>query len=296
MEENIIISHNDLDGLISAAIALKFQKNSKIYFTSNLSFKYTFFKVLSKIQNFNNIYFFDLSIKEEIAKISSVLFKKVVWIDHHINERIPNFQNFEIIIDSKSKSASNLVGNYFNFYSPWIEIVNEIDTNNCKREEAKIIRDYFAHLKIKYGKLCNKYFSFLAKKILNFSPEEFINKEDVKNSMIEFEKIKKDFEKFIEENFEIVRIKNLNVGVLETKNTIPPYIVFEYLKEKDIDFLIIIYRGFKGVKLEFRSIKDIDVHNIAKFFNGGGHFKASGAYIPQNLTKSQILSKIEEIL
>ncbi|MEM4819668.1 MAG: DHHA1 domain-containing protein [Nanopusillaceae archaeon] len=296
MEENIIISHNDLDGLISAAIALKFQKNSKIYFTSNLSFKYTFFKVLSKIQNFNNIYFFDLSIKEEIAKISSVLFKKVVWIDHHINERIPNFQNFEIIIDSKSKSASNLVGNYFNFYSPWIEIVNEIDTNNCKREEAKIIRDYFAYLKIKYGKLCNKYFSFLAKKILNFSPEEFINKEDVKNSIIEFGKMKKDFEKLIEENFEIVKIKNLNVGVLETKNTIPPYIAFEYFKEKDIDFLIIIYRGFKGVKLEFRSIKDIDVHNIAKFFNGGGHSKASGAYIPQNLTKSQILSKIEEIL
>ena len=112
----------------------------------------------------------------------------------------------------------------------------------------------------------------------------------------EFEKMKKEFEKFIEENFETVKIKNLNVGVLETKNTIPPYIVFEYFKEKDIDFLIIIYRGFKGVKLEFRSIKDIDVHNIAKLFNGGGHFKASGAYIPQNLTKSQILSKIEEIL
>ncbi|MBU5682545.1 MAG: DHHA1 domain-containing protein [Candidatus Aenigmatarchaeota archaeon] len=296
MEEDIIISHNDLDGLISAAVALKFQKNSKVYFTSNPSFRYTFFKAVSKIQNFNNIYFFDLSIREEIAKVSSVLFKRVIWIDHHINERIPNLQNLEIIIDPNSKSASNLVANYFNFYSPWIEIVNEIDTNNCKREESKIIRDYFTYLRIKYGKLYNKYLRFLVKKILDFSPEEFINREDVKNSMIEFEKMKKDFENFIEENFEIVNIKNFNVGVLETKNTIPPYIAFEYLKEKNIDFFIIIYRGFNGVKLEFRSIKDIDVHNIAKFFNGGGHSKASGAYIPQNLTKSQILSRIEEIL
>ncbi|MEM0243148.1 MAG: DHHA1 domain-containing protein [Candidatus Aenigmatarchaeota archaeon] len=295
--ENIIITHNDLDGLISSAIAIKFLENSKIYFTSNLSFKSCFFKVVSRISNYNKICFFDLSMRNEILKTSCALFNKVLWIDHHINEKFLSFQNLEAIIDHNSKSTTELVSKYFNFYSDWVEITNEVDSNSCTSKESRDIRDYLSFLRIKYRKLYNRYLGMLAKKILNFNPKDFVNTEEVKNSIFQFENLKKEFEKIIQEKLEIVEIKNLRVGILETKTNIPPYIVVENeMLKNNSDFLIIIYRGLRGVKIEFRSFKDVDVQKIAKIFNGGGHQKASGAYIQQNLTKSQILSKIEEVL
>lgn len=296
MIENIIISHNDLDGIISAAICLKNINYGKVFFTSNLTFKPIFFRIVSNLQNFEKIFIFDLSIREEILKVASVLFKKIIWIDHHINDKIINFQNFEFLIDHNSKSTAELVSKYFNFYSKWIEVVNEVDSNNCKSIESKIIRDYFSYLKFKYKNLYNKYLNLLVRDILNNEPKEFIEREEIKNDVIKFEEIKNNFKTIVEENLEITELKNFKVAVIETRVNIPPYIVFENEKIKNADFIVIIYRNLKGVKIEFRSLKDFNVNRIAKYFNGGGHYKASGAYIRERLTKSQILTKIEEIL
>jgi len=296
---SLIFAHNDLDGLISAAIALKsLDTKPKIVFSSNLSLNKNFFIALSKIDDYNEIYFFDFGVREVLVKVSATLFKKVVWIDHHVNEKILQFQNVEYILDENSESAAKLVANYFNFYSDWIDIVNEVDTNNCKTEISKIIRDYFTFIRIKYGKLYNKILSIKAKSILDTNPNDFANSEEVKSSIEEFQKIKNDFIKSLEESLEIVNLKDLKVAIVETKNSIPPYIAYEFVENRNdsIDLLVIVYRGLKGTKLEFRSFGKVDVQKIAKHFNGGGHKMASGAYLADNLTKSQILTKIEEIL
>ncbi|MFH7903833.1 MAG: DHHA1 domain-containing protein, partial [Candidatus Aenigmatarchaeota archaeon] len=259
--------------------------------------KSLFFKALSKIDNYENIYFFDFSIRQEILKVSATLFKKVVWIDHHVNNNILNFQNSEIIIDSSSESAAKLVAQYFNFYSDWINVVNEVDTNNCKTETSKIIRDYFSYLRIKYGKLYNRILSIKVSKILDVNPSDFINSEEIKSYILEFENLKGNFIQTVENSLEIKQVKNIKIAVIEIKENIPPYIIYEHVNSKyDADMLLIIYRGLKGTKLELRSFKDVDVQKIASFFNGGGHKKASGAYLKESLTKSQILQKIEEIL
>jgi len=296
--DNIIFAHNDLDGLICAAIALKcLEGKTKTIFSSNLSLNKFFFVTLSKLNNFKNIFFFDFSVREILVKVSSAIFKKVAWIDHHVNEKLLEFQNVEYLIDENCESAAKLVSKYFNFYTDWIDIVNEIDVNKCESEISKNIRDYFSYLRIKYGKLYNRILSLKARNILNYNPKGFVDKEEVKNSLEEFKKMKENFEKIIEENFEIKEIKNLKVAVIEIKENIPPYIIFEKIKNIEIfDLMLIIYRGLKGVKLEFRSLSDVDVQKIAKQFNGGGHKKASGAYLKDSLTKSQILSKIEELL
>lgn len=296
---SLIFAHNDLDGLISTAIALKSLDNKpKIVFSSNLSLNKNFFIALSKINDYNEIYFFDFGVREVLVKVSATLFKKVVWIDHHVNEKILQFQNVEYVLDEKSESAAKLVANYFNFYSDWIEVVNEVDTNNCKTEISKIIRDYFTFIRIKYGKLYNRILSIKAKSILDTNPSDFVNSEEVKSSIEEFQKIKNDFIKNLEESLEIVNLKDLKIAIVETKNSIPPYIAYEVIESKNdsIDLLVIVYRGFKGTKLEFRSFGKVDVQKIAKHFNGGGHKMASGAYLADSLTKSQILTKIEEIL
>lgn len=298
MYNHLIFSHNDLDGLISAAIAAKsLEGKYKVYFSSNVALKSLFFKALSKMDNYENIYFFDFSIREEILKVSATLFKKVVWIDHHINNNILNFQNSEIIIDTSSESAAKLVAKYFNFYSDWIDIVNEVDTNNCKSEISMIIRDYFSYLRIKYKNLYNRVLAIKVNKILDTHPKDFINIEEVKSSISEFEKMKQHFIEIIDSSFEIRDVKNLKIATVEIKENIPPYIIYDHVKSKNnADMLLIIYRGLRGTKLEFRSFNDIDVQKIAKFFNGGGHKKASGAYLKESLTKSQILQKIEELL
>ena len=296
---SLIFAHNDLDGLISAAIALKSLENKpKVIFSSNVSLKKNFFIALSKINDYNEIYFFDFGVREVLVKVSATLFKKVVWIDHHVNEKILQFQNVEYVLDEKSESAAKLVANYFNFYSDWIDVVNEVDTNNCKTQTSKIIRDYFTFIRIKYGKLYNRILSVKVKSILDTNPNDFINSEEVKSSLEEFQKIKEEYIKFLEESLEFVNLKDLKVAIIETKNSIPPYIVYEFVENKNngTDLLVIVYRGFKGTKLEFRSFGKVDVQKIAKHFNGGGHKMASGAYLEDNLTKSQILTRIEEIL
>lgn len=299
---SIILTHNDLDGLISAAIALKsLESKPKVIFSSNLKLNKNFFITLSKISDYNEIYFFDFGVREVLVKVSATLFKKVVWIDHHVNEKILQFQNVEYVLDEKSESAAKLVANYFDFYSDWVDIVNEVDTNNCKTEISRIIRDYFTSIRIKYGKLYNRILSIKVKSILDTNPRDFVNSEEVKKSLEEFEKIKNDFVKNLEESLEIVNLKNLKIAIVETKNNIPPFIVYEFVENKNdnndnIDLLVIVYRGLKGTKLEFRSFGKVDVQKIAKHFNGGGHKMASGAYLTDSLTKSQILTKIEEIL
>jgi len=296
---SIIFAHNDLDGLISAAIALKsLDVKPKIVFSSNLSLNKNFFIALSKINDYNEIYFFDFGVREVLVKVSATLFKKVVWIDHHVNEKILQFQNVEYVLDEKSESAAKLVANYFNFYSDWIKIVNEVDTNICTTEISKIIRDYFTFIRIKYGKLYNRILSIKAKSILDTNPSDFVNSEEVKSSIEEFQKLKNDFIKILEESLEVVNLRDLKIAIVEAKNSIPPYIAYEFVESKNdsIDLLVIVYRGFKGTKLEFRSFGKVDVQKIAKHFNGGGHKMASGAYLADSLTKSQILTKIEEIL
>ncbi|MFH1613441.1 MAG: bifunctional oligoribonuclease/PAP phosphatase NrnA [bacterium] len=67
---------------------------------------------------------------------------------------------------------------------------------------------------------------------------------------------------------------------------------------KNIEMVIFFKEWQKDkVKITFRSNENIDVSKIAKFFNGGGHFQASGCMIFDTLknAKKQVFNKIKEL-
>jgi phosphoesterase RecJ-like protein len=52
------------------------------------------------------------------------------------------------------------------------------------------------------------------------------------------------------------------------------------------------------INISFRSKGDVDVNEIASFFGGGGHMKASGCTIKGSLAdaKNKVIAKVEEML
>ena len=120
-----------------------------------------------------------------------------------------------------------------------------------------------------------------------YKPEEFANLDFVRNNAIKFEEEMKQKKENVEKSFFVVN--GINVAILRPKESIPPYILLEDLKNSDL--VIIVY----DKKIEFRSEK-IDVYRIARLFNGGGHKNASGAKTNRNYSNLEIVEIIEKIL
>ena len=64
-------------------------------------------------------------------------------------------------------------------------------------------------------------------------------------------------------------------------------IVSSGLKIKGVELSILFKEQNGGIKISFRSKDKVDVRKIAEHFSGGGHIKASGAFIPEvNIKKA----------
>ncbi|MEM0480673.1 MAG: DHHA1 domain-containing protein [Candidatus Aenigmatarchaeota archaeon] len=279
---NFTIAHSDFDGLLSTAIILKYYPNTLNFFSSTYSLKKVLCKIISLNENLEKLFIADISPNEINLKLASV-FKEVFWFDHHISSINSAFENVKLIIDSNFKSAASLVANYFNFESEWLEIADKIDTNNCNDETSKILRSYVNYLRKE--KLISV-FRVLARKILSYKPEEFASLDFVRNNAIKFEEEMRIKKEQTEKSFFIVN--GINIAILRPKESIPPYILTEDLKNTDL--IVIVY----DKKLEFRSNK-VDVHKIAKYFNGGGHKYASGAKLEKNISNEELLQIIEKL-
>ncbi len=63
---------------------------------------------------------------------------------------------------------------------------------------------------------------------------------------------------------------------------------------KGVELSIFIREEDEGCKLSFRSKGNVDASNLAKFFGGGGHFNAAGAFVPLHL--NDVIKKVNEII
>lgn len=89
-------------------------------------------------------------------------------------------------------------------------------------------------------------------------------------------------------------LKDINY-VLEDSSEIISY----GLKVKGVEISVLFKEALNGVKISFRSKDTADVRKIAEHFSGGGHSKASGAFIP-NVTieeaKNIVIPKLKDEL
>ena len=97
---------------------------------------------------------------------------------------------------------------------------------------------------------------------------------------------------------EIFSIEDKKIAIIEEKEFLPVYIVYNELKnheEAPFDVILCIYRNF-FTKLEFRTQTNFNVLELARAYGGGGHKKASGATVRDKISKEEILEKLSAMM
>ncbi len=291
-----VMTHMDSDGLISLALFLKSIKGMKVrtYFTSPVQLRDMICKSIQHKKSLGELYIFDLA-GENKAVYAAAIYDRVLWIDHHEWNPDGKFEHVEIVVDRKAKSAASVVANYFNISSPLVELANQIDTNDVKDEIADRIRLTVGAIRYKYSGM--ELTRNLRELAYDLSTEELSRLDKYEEIVKEYSSWVDELKRTAKERTKIYRIGNLKVGVYETTESIPVYLVGNELDD-DIDIIVILIhriteRGKSTTKLEFRTHTDKDVLKIAKFYGGGGHIRASGASVNEIVTVPEILKAIE---
>lgn len=278
-----LITHNDLDGVGCYIVA-------KIMLEEEVDVTYCNYgdvneEVLKAIENenvYSKIFITDISVTEEVANELDKIWDKVVLLDHHPTALFLNkysWAKVEEYFDIEEKTcATRLLYDYFNangnvYLDTFVEKVRLFDTWLWKEkyndEDAKYLND------LRY----------------------ILGKEDFANSLIS--KIKSKSTLFNEFDLKLLAIKQREID--------------SYVEKKDKDLVVTEIRGYKaGVVIaesnqselgnrlcemhpeldlvamvnqngiSYRTVKDnVNVSEIAKYFGGGGHPKASGSSVPK---------------
>ena len=278
-----LITHNDLDGVGCYIVA-------KIMLEEEVDVTYCNYgdvneEVLKAIENenvYSKIFITDISVTEEVANDLDKIGEKVVLLDHHPTAMFLNkysWAKVEEYFDIEEKTcATRLLYDYFNangnvYLDTFVEKVRLFDTWLWKEkyndEDAKYLND------LRY----------------------ILGKEDFANSLIS--KIKSKSTLFNEFDLKLLAIKQREID--------------SYVEKKDKDLVVTEIRGYKaGVVIaesnqselgnrlcemhpeldlvamvnqngiSYRTVKDnVNVSEIAKYFGGGGHPKASGSSVPK---------------
>jgi len=295
-----VITHTDVDGVMSLSIFFKKFKNSgmRIFFSSNQKFKDTICSSIFREKDLDELYIFDFSGTRETLSIAST-YKKVFWFDHHIwesNLTIP--KNIKTFI-SESKSATSIIAKHFNVESELLPMVDDIDSGNVKSEKAIFLRNLVDAHKWKYGssnlgsKLKN-----IAKNIAISGLEKFERSENVVKLMSDYSEYVKETEKNIMEKVSIFGVDNLKVAIYETSLIISPNILSDELlkhPKAPFDVIALITHQNDVTRIEMRTHTDKNVLKIASFLGGGGHKRACGATADKNFKIEDFLKVVKTV-
>lgn len=248
--------------------------------------------------SYDKVFMTDLNISEEVAdRINNSDFKnKFQVLDHHIGKIGMNKYDFIKVVDEvngiKESGASlyyqYLLENYPNdllkreSVNYMVSLVRLGDTWQWKTFDVPEARDIGTVLSY-YGNddFINYYSNFLRKnREFYFTPSE--------NAIIKADKTKKElYIENMKEKMVIRRINNHNVGIVfaenyrsELGNDLAEY----FINEIDLVMIINLNRS-----ISFRCVRDdVDLSEFARYFNGTGHKKASGAPLIENTRETFI--------
>ena len=286
----LIISHQDADGIGSAALALVDIEArggfGTIITDMNPSTTTTdeMIKSVEDIDNYELIFILDRApLSEELMK---TLRKDitVIYIDHHetnfdiARKMTDEFEGFTGILN-KNDSAALITADFFGFDNKIINLIDEWDTFKWTNKQDE--------LKCSVHEILN--FNFIAKSIdstLLFSEIKKVldGTSSVSKLMITYRQAIKvarfeifDCSESLNRSDNITELPNSKK--LLVLNFTPPFSVggialAGYLKKHPDT--IILYKGNHPNSWALRSTGDTDVSEIAKLFGGGGHKNASG--------------------
>ncbi len=289
-EQNIIIiSHDDVDGIICASI-IKRKYKEGFYIPS--SPRSLIFHLSSLNVDNKKIFISDLSPND--AQLGSIahdldrLIKsgcEITWIDHHqwTENAIEKLNNKIKIIVEPTISAAELVaktlGSGDEVVDKLVVIANDADSANYSLEETINI-----NRAIRNKKRLQYVFEVLSEgrindeKIIKWASKEEKNDSKIK----EYVKGLKVFTTKSGYRYAIIDVR---------KSKLPGSISGKYASlEHKLDFTVVIYSN-RSVSFYAGLNKEINLLPIARKFNGGGHPFACGCS-PKLSLKSRILDKI----
>lgn len=125
--------------------------------------------------------------------------------------------------------------------------------------------------------------------------DEIINSAPIGRMML-VGKVFQSMRLYFEESVCIVSISQQDF--IETKTTLEHAdgIVATLLEIKGVKLAVMMIEDVNRIKLSFRSKGDFPANQVAKVFDGGGHFNAAGGTLPVHLSLDEAAEKIKTVL
>lgn len=304
-----LVTHMNPDGDgFCAALALqeilkKSGKTAKIVLEEPAPAVYEFLKGKERSEVYTDELQFDLLIlldcheAERIGKCSPLISKaqKIIAIDHHIqNNLIPEaltfidpeivstgviiFKLFREEIDSLPEKSRKFVSEAI-----YTTIINDSDNflNANVNEDTYRVCAQLMKYDLKPGEITKKFLFTFSAAEMRFIGETLSTIETYEDDQI----------LFMSSTLEMLRKNNLTSQATEKMT--------RWVKGIKKNKIVVYFQeiGVKEFRLSFRS-EEIDVYEIAVYFGGGGHQKASGCKINGTFeeVKKKVLAKIKEKL
>jgi len=285
-----LLSHVDIDGFASQYITNEFCSKYDIS-TSLVNMQYGEEPVLTNNTTNSVLLVTDLHFNEEQYLKYKLLFKEVCWIDHHPSSDYDKYQDNPYIIVDTSMSATLLTATIFN-----TEITNIIQNVNA------------AHFKEgrEYTYLLNKLFEMTDEEDRDYVGRLFVKRLFFRNS---------PYMAMADTLQHYVNIENLTLAELSTERLLSKVLEKPLFKKQgtliidttnisDIADLwfsqdnqnqLMIGINFSKNSISFRSI-DGKAKQLAEQLKGGGHPKAAGAKLDDNLSQQKVLNTLLDLI
>ncbi len=274
----LILTHNDPDGVISAALLLRKFPDFEVEFTVPSQLKSKLASYVNKVNEREHLIISDLAGDQDSLYLAAI-WKKVNWFDHHQwgeIEEIP--KRVKLVVELKP-SAAQVIADKLGFTNdPLVKIANELDTNQIESEEAQALRFLLAEWRRNFD--MDVYHLKLAKFARELAEKGL---EALSNYKEQIERFRKEYERKVSSYVE--KIRGLKVKEIEGKKVLfvevndIPFIVSDALEKvhSDIDIIVYIRKKKHGYRYELRSQTGFPVIYICKALGGGGHKVACGA-------------------
>lgn len=275
--KDIIVFYHEycLDGFASAYVAWKKFKNKADYIP--LSYTADGLNILKskkiKISDLKDreIYFIDFCLNEDEIKKVQKIAKTIMVIDHHIGKK-ELVQSLEGCVFRDGVSGAYLAHEYFFPNKPIPKLIQYIsigDTYNFSKNETSLKRE-------------KTIISYLA--TLNFDFKIFTQAEkdfEDKKRFLEIEKLARVLEinylKLIEAQLEkakLIVFEGYKVYAINASSVFKNELGHRLAQKTKL--FTLIYSFEKGeLKVSLRGEGKVDLSEIAKKYNGGGHFNAA---------------------
>lgn len=288
MKFNKIISHYDLDGVVSAAL---------------LSYK----------TGIKNIRFVESIIYQRIDKktiLSDLEYspKCGMWFDHHISNKTD--KRFKGLF-ALEKSCARVIYNYYNkefsdYFKNLVDLLDKADSGSFTKEDVQqqtslyLLNMAGLFYPFKNKKIKNKLLNKLLEQILQEKEiDEIVEEPVIKETITNYKKELKKTLNYIKKEKRIINKKILYLD--SSKKLISdPFAV--YIQNPQIIYFMKVTPNKKknqiGIfvaKNKYKKVKSANIGEIMKKYAGGGHPGIGGCRIPKK-DKNKIIPKIIKAL